>query len=100
MGLGIGLLSAVAMSASSSLADLALGGVESVRVAFRFGIHMYRVSQLLEPRGTLGSPSSWTCAVTGVSAEDVQRELDEFNYDTVCSHLSLFLPTRALRSES
>ena len=82
-GLSIGLLAAAALSVSTSVADLALAGVESVRVAFRLGIHVDRVSQSLESRDTNGQFGSWAYVVTGVSAEDVQAEINEYNIETV-----------------
>ena len=82
-GLSIGILSAAAVAVSSSLADLAYFGVESVRVAFRMGIHVDHVSQSLEAREPDSSPKSWAYVVTGVTADVVQQELDRFNRETV-----------------
>ncbi|KAI1372121.1 beta-ketoacyl synthase domain-containing protein [Hypoxylon crocopeplum] len=81
-GLSIGLLSAAAVSASSSLFDLAQSGSESVRVAFRLGIHVDRVSQNLESRDAEGNLDSWAYVVTGLSAADIQKELDIFHSAT------------------
>lgn len=71
------------MAISTSLSDLAYYGVESVRIAFRMGIHVDRVSQSLESRGPDSGPKTWAYVVTGVSAEIIQQELDRFNMDTV-----------------
>jgi asperthecin polyketide synthase len=79
------LLAGAAVAVSTSLADLAFAGAESVRVAFRLGIHVDRVSQSLEPRQPDGSNlDSWAYVVTGLPAENVQREIDQFNAETVC----------------
>jgi Starter unit:ACP transacylase in aflatoxin biosynthesis len=82
-GMSIGLFAAAAASVSSSLSELAYAGAESVRVAFRFCVQVDQVSQLLEPRGAEGNLRSWAYVVTGLSAEDVQRELDLYNAETV-----------------
>lgn len=77
-------MAAAAVSVSASLAELALTGAESVRVAFRLGIHVDGVSQSLEPRDPDGNLDSWAYVVTGLAAEDVQREIDQYNTDSVC----------------
>ncbi|KAG8527863.1 Type I Iterative PKS [Bacidia gigantensis] len=87
-GLSIGLFAAAAVSVSSSLPELALTGAESVRVAFRLGVHVEGVSQSLEPRPADGNSDSWAYVVTGVSAEEAQSELDQFNAESV----SRFVP--------
>ena len=71
------------MAISTSLSDLAYYGVESVRIAFRMGIHVDRVSHALESRESDSGPKTWAYVVAGVSAETVQHELDQFNMDTV-----------------
>lgn len=85
-GLSIGLLSAATVAVSTSLSDLANVGIEAVRVAFRMGIHVDQVSQLLEAREPDSSPESWAYVVTGVTADIVQEELDRFNKETVGVH--------------
>lgn len=83
------MLSAAAVSGSSSLAELAMTGAESVRIAFRLGVHVDSVSQSLESREPDGSMSdSWAYVVTGISAQEVQKELDQFNTETVNSEAS------------
>ncbi|KAJ5089210.1 polyketide synthase [Penicillium argentinense] len=81
-GLSIGILSAAAVAVSQTLFDLAKYGVESVRIAFRMGIHVDHVSQSLEAREPEGPPKSWAYVVTGVSADVIQQELDRFNKET------------------
>lgn len=54
-----------------------------MRIAFRMGIHVDRVSQSLEAREPDSNPKTWAYVVTGVSAEIIQQELDRFNKETV-----------------
>lgn len=75
------------MAISTSIFDLAHYGVESVRIAFRMGIHVDGVSQALESREPDSEPKTWAYVVTGVSAEIVQQELDRFNKETVGTFL-------------
>lgn len=56
-----------------------------MRVAFRLGIHVDGVSQSLESREADGNLHSWAYVVKAVSTEDVQREIDQYNAETVCS---------------
>ena len=84
IGLSVGLLAAAAVSASSSLAELAIIGTESVRVAFRLGVRVDTVSRSLESPEVEGKPSSWAHVVTGVTRDETQKELDSFNKSTVC----------------
>ncbi|KAL6856714.1 polyketide synthase [Trichoderma novae-zelandiae] len=80
-GISVGLFSAAAVAVSSSLIDLVYYGVESVRVAFSFCVHVGRISQLLESteRTKTASSVSWAYVVIGVPAEVVQAELSHFN---------------------
>lgn len=77
--MGIGLLSATAVSMSSTLAHLPAAGAEVVRCAFRLGILVDSVSQNLEARSLEGSRSSWAYVVTDLSEAEVQKELDSLN---------------------
>lgn len=61
-------------------------GPESVRIAFRLGVHVDSVSQSLESREPDGSMNdSWAYVVTGVPVQEIQKELDQFNAETVSS---------------
>ena len=82
-GLSVGLFAAAAVSASHNLADLSWLGTESVRIAFRLGVHVDSCSSLLESCDVDGDLKSWAYVVTGVSAAEVQKELDSFNNATV-----------------
>ena len=82
-GLSIGLFAAAAISVSDSLADVASNGVESVRVAFRLGIHVDGVSGRLESRDEDGTYGSWAYVLTGLTIAKVQEELDRYNTESV-----------------
>ena len=82
-GLGIGLLAAVACATSTSLNEVASTGIECVRVAFRLGLRVEEVSQLLEPRGLDGNRASWAYVVTDQSLEDVQEAVKSQNETAV-----------------
>ena len=75
-GLGIGLLSATAVSSSPSVANLPLAAADSVRLAFRMGIHVQAVSENLEARDLTESPDTWACVVHNVDQATVQDNLD------------------------
>lgn len=81
--MSIGLFAAAATAAASSLADLAYMGAESVRVSFAFCAHVGRTSNLLETRGVDEALPSWAYVVTGLSADEIQRELTTYNEETV-----------------
>ncbi|RMD39347.1 hypothetical protein DV735_g5786, partial [Chaetothyriales sp. CBS 134920] len=75
-GLGIGLLSSVALSLAPTIADLAVTGVEVVRIAFRLGVVVTEVSHNLEQRDTSAAADSWAYVVADVAAAEVQDELE------------------------
>ena len=77
------MIAAAAVSVSSSLADIALNGVESIRVAFRLGVHVDGVSQSLESREAGDAFESWAYVVTGVAEETVQKEIKQYNEESV-----------------
>ncbi|KAF5863302.1 hypothetical protein ETB97_010300 [Aspergillus alliaceus] len=81
-GLSIGLLAGAAVSLSKSLQDLASTGAESVRVAFRLGIYIDEISRTVEVRDPAAPPQSWAYVVTGLSVEEAQQEIDQYNADT------------------
>ncbi len=82
-GLSIGLLSGAAVALATSLADLAHTGAESVRIAFRLGVYVDEISRKLEPREADANLESWAYVVAEMSAEEVQKEIDRYNADTV-----------------
>ncbi|KAJ5794713.1 hypothetical protein N7457_001312 [Penicillium paradoxum] len=79
-GMSIGLFSAAAVATSSSLFELAHTGSTSVRVAFRFGLHVGQISHMLEPQGE--TRKSWAYVVAGLNVAEVQDALDAYNTDT------------------
>ena len=89
-------MTAAAISVSSSLSDLSRAGVESARVAFRIAVHVERVSRLIEPRAEDEQPASWAYVVTGLTEEEVQKEVDEFNATSVSSMRTLPLNPKQL----
>nr|P9WET1.1 RecName: Full=Non-reducing polyketide synthase Preu7; Short=NR-PKS Preu7 [Preussia isomera]UNY67720.1 polyketide synthase Preu7 [Preussia isomera] len=80
-GLGIGLLSTAAVSLAPTLTHMPIAGAEVVRIAFRLGILVDRVSEHLQPRPPHddGHGDSWAYVIPDVTAEEVQRELDEIH---------------------
>jgi hypothetical protein len=84
-GLGTGLLATAAVSLSPTLADIPLAGAEVVRIAFRLGVLVDEVSQNLQSRDLTGSgtPDTWAYVLPGVSADDVQKELDAIHIQEV-----------------
>ncbi|KAJ5834965.1 hypothetical protein N7447_000991 [Penicillium robsamsonii] len=87
-GLSIGLLAGAAVSLSKNLHDLTTTGAESVRVAFRLGIYIDEISRTVEARDPGAPPQSWAYVVTGMSAKDVQQEIDQYNADTCNAELT------------
>ncbi|KAG5925843.1 hypothetical protein E4U42_003881 [Claviceps africana] len=75
-GLGIGLLSSTAVSMSPNLAQLPLAGADAVRLAFRLGVHVLGLSEILEARDATAKPASWAYVVHNVDAARAQQELD------------------------
>ncbi|KAG6254329.1 Type I Iterative PKS [Claviceps purpurea] len=75
-GLGIGLLSSTAVSLAPTPAHLPLAGADVVRLAFRLGIHVLGVSELLEARDVSGKPASWAYLVQIADSDAAQAELD------------------------
>ncbi|KAH1802323.1 hypothetical protein KXX36_006514 [Aspergillus fumigatus] len=78
-GLSIGILAGAAVALSSSLADVAKVGAESVRVSFRLGVYVADISTKLEAPQSDGTLQSWAHVVTGMSHEAVQEELSQYN---------------------
>ncbi|RKF63199.1 Non-reducing polyketide synthase nscA [Erysiphe neolycopersici] len=79
LGLEGGLFTAIAISVSESLSDLVFIGSECVRAAFRFQIHVDRVSQTIESRVVAENIKVWGYTLTGASEALVQQELNHFN---------------------
>ncbi|KAK9425979.1 putative Non-reducing polyketide synthase 8 [Seiridium unicorne] len=78
-GLGLGLLSPAAVSLSPSVYDLAVAGAEAVRLAFRLGVVVNRVSSNLESRDQTSTPAFWAAVVPDVTIEEARAGLDAFH---------------------
>ncbi|THC91909.1 hypothetical protein EYZ11_008639 [Aspergillus tanneri] len=81
-GLSIGLLAGATVALSSSLADVAKIGAESVRVSFRLGVYVADISSKLEAPQSDGTLQSWAHVVTEMTQDAVQEELSQFNVAT------------------
>jgi monodictyphenone polyketide synthase len=86
-GLGIGLLATAAVSLSSTLADYPRAGGEVVRIAFRLGILVDKVSLNLQPREA--EPESWATVLPEVDPNEVQQELDAIHAREASTVLNL-----------
>ena len=94
-GLGLGLLNTAAVSLSRHVSDLPLAGAEVVRLAFRLGVVVDRVSSNLVTQDPTSPPGSWAAVVPDVVAEDVQEQLDLYHAKEVSTKIIL---GRTLRS--
>ncbi|KAH7396389.1 putative polyketide synthase [Pyrenochaeta sp. MPI-SDFR-AT-0127] len=97
-GLGIGLLASTAVALSPMSTDLPLAGADAVRLAFRMGVHVQRVSENLEGRDLSRSPDTWAYVVHNVDPAIAQKELDlihnaEEEPDTAKIFVSAISPT-------
>lgn len=77
LGLGAGLLSASAVACSRTLIDLPLIAVKIVRIAFKLGAVVGRVSEQLHQHGE--AKESWSMIVSEATEAQVQAELDAFH---------------------
>ena len=78
--LGVGLLTSSAVAISSNAAELPLAGADAVRLAFRLGVHVHMVSEILEPRDLTEKPATWAYVVHNVDPTVAQRELEAYNF--------------------
>ena len=74
--LGVGLLSATAVSLSDEIADLPFYGAEAIRIAFRMGVHIQHVSQQLQARDLTDAPDTWAYVLHNVDPGHAQQELE------------------------
>lgn len=75
-GLGVGLLTACAVSSASTIADLPNTGANAVRTAFRLGVHVYGVSQTLEAREPGARPETWAYVINSITPAEAQEQLN------------------------
>ncbi|CAG8377311.1 unnamed protein product [Penicillium salamii] len=88
LGVGVGLLAAAAVSAAPSLPDLVELTLRAIRVAFRLGLYVNQVSSQFEPEGNALARDSWSFAVSDMTVEEIQHEIDRYNTETLdCSRL-------------
>lgn len=85
LGVGVGLLAAAAVSAAPSLPDLVELTLRAIRVAFRLGLYVNQVSSQFEPEGNALARDSWSFAVSDMTVEEIQHEIDRYNTETVSS---------------
>ena len=85
LGVGVGLLAAAAVSAASSLPDLVELTLRAIRVAFRLGLYVNQVSSQFEPEGNALARDSWSFAISDMTVEEIQHEIDRYNAETVSS---------------
>ena len=88
LGSCTGLLAAVAVSSSQSLADLPLVGVEIIRIAFRIGLCVAATRNRLQP-GSDGQ-GSWSMIITGTEKGTFREELKQFHEENVSHFLEIF----------
>ena len=86
--MGTGLLSAVAVASAPSMVEILPFAVKAVRVAFRTGAIVSKISsQLQETRDT---QDSWSMLIQNVKPESVNKELDAFYTKKVSLQYSEF----------
>ncbi|KAH0277588.1 putative polyketide synthase, partial [Aureobasidium melanogenum] len=78
--LGVGLLSAAAVSASTTLSELASNSSNAVLLAFRMGIYVQNISKDLDVL-TPENSDSWAYVVQNVDLDAVNKELDNWNQE-------------------
>ena len=88
LGSCTGLLAAVAVSSSRSLADLPFVGVEIIRIAFRIGLCVAATRDRLQP-GSAGQ-GSWSAVITGTEKGSIREELKQFHEENVSHCLEIF----------
>ncbi|KAF4633958.1 hypothetical protein G7Y89_g4156 [Cudoniella acicularis] len=78
LGLGIGLLSAVAVASAPSMVEIIPFAIKAVRVAFRTGAIVSKVSSQIQP--SRDNRENWSMVIQYVQPEAVEKELKAF-YD-------------------
>ena len=81
IGLCTGLLAASAASTLSSPASFVPLAVETVRVAFRVGVHVESVADRLRTRGD--GAENWSIIVSGITDAVAEKALEDFHSETV-----------------
>ena len=78
LGMGTGLLSAVAVASAPSMVEILPFAVKAVRVAFRTGATVSRVSSQLQATRDPALPDNWSMLIQNIKPELVKKELDAF----------------------
>ncbi|KAK4496177.1 hypothetical protein PRZ48_012157 [Zasmidium cellare] len=75
--LGVGLLSAAAVSLATNITELPKFGTDAIRIAFRMGVHVLSISQSLETLDLAAEQrDSWAFVVHKIQPEEAQQELE------------------------
>lgn len=80
VGISTGLLAAAAIALSPAVPALIPLGVEIVLIAFRTGLHVGTVANLLDLQR---DGTSWSYTLTGTTDAEAQRVLSNFHEDKV-----------------
>jgi Starter unit:ACP transacylase in aflatoxin biosynthesis len=81
LGVCTGLLAASAVASSRSLTSLLPLAVQTLRIAFRLGSRVATVGHQVESRTSV--PQTWSTIVLGISSDDAEIALSEFNENHV-----------------
>ena len=82
VGLCTGLLAAAAVASAPTIPALIPLGVETVLIAFRVGLHVYRVASRLGVSS--GNRESWSSVVNGTNEAAVYQAISSFHKEKVC----------------
>ena len=85
MGLSTGLLAAAAIALSPAVPALIPLGVEVILIAFRTGLHVGTVANLLDLQRH-GTP--WSFNLVGTNETEAQEVLSRFHLDRVTASIS------------
>ncbi|KAJ5108641.1 hypothetical protein N7456_005316 [Penicillium angulare] len=76
IGLCTGQLASAAVSSSRTVGELIAAGVETVVLALRLGMCVFRVRELVEASGS--SSPSWSVLVSGIREQEAQELIEKF----------------------
>lgn len=76
VGLCTGQLAAATVSSSRTVGELMTAGLETVVLALRLGMCVFRVRELVEANGS--SSPSWSVLVSGIREKEAQQMIEEF----------------------
>ncbi|KAJ6022161.1 hypothetical protein N7540_007665 [Penicillium herquei] len=87
VGLCTGQLAAAAVSSSKTVGELMAVGVETVVVALRLGMCVFRVRELVEGSGS--SSPSWSVLVSGIREQEALQLIENFGHVNAVPQVSL-----------